>query len=144
MKFMDIIHWSWCLPQTLLGYLMLKKYKRMGWVNDIIEYRLGTVLIRQIALGGGRSLGKYVFTYDYKDSKRSEELKTKAQKRMDRHEYGHALQSLLLGPLYLFIIGGPSILWHKHFDKVKNKVDIDYYKDFYTERWADKWGKVER
>lgn len=28
-----------------------------------------------------------------------------------KHEYGHQLQSYILGPLYLLIIGLPSGLW---------------------------------
>jgi hypothetical protein len=30
-----------------------------------------------------------------------------------KHEYGHSIQSKILGPLYLFIIGIPSLLWAK-------------------------------
>jgi len=42
-----------------------------------------------------------------------------------KHEFGHRLQSLVLGPLYLFIIGIPSA--------------ISRSSSFYTERWADAW-----
>lgn len=41
------------------------------------------------------------------------------------HEFGHRLQSLLLGPLYLFVIGIPSAISRRS--------------TFYTERWADAW-----
>lgn len=27
------------------------------------------------------------------------------------HEYGHTIQSMILGPLYLIVIGIPSTLW---------------------------------
>ena len=143
MKIMDIWHWSWCLPQTLLGYLMYKKYKENNWVNSVIEYRMGTILIRQFRLNGGRSLGKFVFTHDY-EKEQDKVWKLTAQEKMDKHEYGHAIQSMLLGPFYLFIIGLPSISWHKYYKIVNKKKEINYYKDFYTERWADKWGKVKR
>lgn len=41
------------------------------------------------------------------------------------HEFGHRFQSLLLGPLYLFIIGIPSA--------------ISRSPTFYTEKWANAW-----
>lgn len=48
------------------------------------------------------------------------------------HEYGHALQSAMLGPLYLPLIGLPSFLVSQ---------DIVRYDgnnfDFYTEKWAN-------
>ena len=56
------------------------------------------------------------------------------------HESGHVLQSKYLGPLYLFVIGIPSILWaatHKWIAPKKS------YYDFYTEAWANKLGGVD-
>ena len=53
------------------------------------------------------------------------------------HESGHVKQSLYLGPLYLFVIGIPSILWawlHKSIAPRKS------YYWFYTEAWANKLG----
>ncbi len=42
-----------------------------------------------------------------------------------KHEFGHRLQSLVLGPFYLFVIGIPSV--------------ISRQRSFYTEKWADAW-----
>ena len=47
---------------------------------------------------------------------------------------GHTKQSKLLGPLYLFIIGIPSISWAYLRDPKKYP---NYYA-FYTESWANK------
>jgi hypothetical protein len=139
---MDIFLWSWCLPQTLLGHLMYKKYMKKGLALSIQKHKLGTVLIRETKLGGGRSLGKYIFTYDYSGSKSSAAWKTAAQERMDRHEYGHAIQSYMLGPLYLFIVGIPSITMNM-LTKAKILKRKNYYKRW-PETWADKLGGVER
>jgi len=50
------------------------------------------------------------------------------------HEYGHTLQSAVLGPLYLFVIGAPSFLLSQ------GVISFDGgYRDFYTEHWADGW-----
>ena len=54
-----------------------------------------------------------------------------------RHEMdGHAVDSRIFGPLYLFIIGVPSLL---HFFFMKK--GSDYY-DFYTERRANRFAKI--
>ena len=55
------------------------------------------------------------------------------------HESGHVKQSLYLGPLYLFVIGIPSILWawsHRWIAPRKS------YYWFYTESIANKLGGV--
>lgn len=54
---------------------------------------------------------------------------------------GHAKQSRLLGPLYLIVIGLPSILWAGIHGKVAPRKS---YYWFYTERWADRLGGVGR
>ena len=66
-----------------------------------------------------------------------------------KHEYGHQLQSYILGPLFLLVIGLPSGLWCWFIQdlinkkrKKKNKPELDYYW-FYTESWANKLGKVK-
>jgi len=51
------------------------------------------------------------------------------------HEYGHFIQSLFLGPLYLFIIGIPSLLWNRIFFP-KQKRRHNYYQ-FITESSAN-------
>ena len=33
------------------------------------------------------------------------------KKTVSVHEYGHTIQSLILGPLYLFVVGIPSFVW---------------------------------
>ena len=77
---------------------------------------------------GGCSLGPVIFVY------------TKYYADLIKHEYGHAKQSLYLGPLYLLVIGLPSLIWNLTYSE-SNK--YSYYW-FYTERWADKLGGVKR
>ena len=56
------------------------------------------------------------------------------------HEYGHTVQSLLLGPLYLIVIGIPSVLWGFLGSK-KRRDDQIPYGAFFTERWANSLGE---
>ncbi len=81
------------------------------------------------------SLGMFVFV--------SGELEGEAFERMFRHEYGHTVQSLILGPLYLPLIALPSCIWCTFpcFEKLRREKSISYY-SFFTERWADILGKT--
>ncbi len=85
------------------------------------------------------SLGMFLFvSTKYKGKAETAEL----YNRLVVHEYGHTIQSLVLGPLYLIVIGLPSLLWASVpiFKKMRKKRQISYY-SFYTESWANAWGK---
>lgn len=60
-----------------------------------------------------------------------------------KHEYGHSIQSALLGVFYLLVIGLPSLMWATFGNKYRAKTGKSYY-DFYTEKWADELGEVKR
>ena len=60
-----------------------------------------------------------------------------------KHEEGHRKQSKMLGPLYLIVIGLPSLIWATLHSTVGRLGAVDYY-SFYTERWADRLGGVKR
>ena len=96
---LDILQWTWCLPQTLLG-LVLKlcwKGKRdRYWFNNQVYIVYNTTKKNL----GGISLGKYILLGANMDTEKT-----------IKHEYGHQLQSYILGPLYLLVIGLPSGLW---------------------------------
>ena len=56
------------------------------------------------------------------------------------HEYGHTIQSLILGPLYLLIIGIPSSLWGFLGGRKRREQQIPYCA-FFTEKWANRLGE---
>lgn len=118
-----MITWLWCFPQNLLG-LLVKIFTRAEKVGDHYHYNFK---------GGSVSLGEFIFLapYDWHDE------------RVLKHEMGHREQSKRLGWLYLFIIGIPSVIWQSCFRRYREKRNIDYY-DFYTEKWADKLGGVNK
>lgn len=138
--FYRVILWTWCLPQTLLGVLVYAFVKLVDKDIEEFDYKTGTKLIQTEKLKAGVSLGFFIFSFDYEDVGR---ISPGAQYRMDRHEWGHTLQGFLLGPLYLFVIGLPSICWLVFGKSYRSKKKVSYY-SFYTEKWADKWGRVER
>ena len=59
------------------------------------------------------------------------------------HEYGHCIQSLLLGPLYLIVVGIVSYTWANlpYFRKLRKEKGIPYTACF-VESWASKWGEL--
>ena len=73
-----------------------------------------------------------------KDGHTKEEL----SRRLLVHEYGHTVQSLILGPLYLIVMGIPSTLWgFSPFAAKKRREKRISYFDFFTESWANSLGE---
>lgn len=108
----------WQLPQSLVGVLMLPFLGKL----ELIDYRNYCWCFRGSNMLGGISLGCFSFLSSY-----SSKRETAVAHELD----GHTLDSKIWGPLYLLVIGIPSILnaWIG-FTKC--------YYDFYTERWANK------
>lgn len=62
--------------------------------------------------------------------------------RILSHEYGHTIQSCILGPFYALVIGLPSFIWAHNRRLTRNRMAGRYrYSDFYPERWANHLGK---
>lgn len=59
------------------------------------------------------------------------------------HEYGHSIQSMILGPLFLPVMGLPSFLWCNipYYRKLRKEKGISYYV-FYPEKSADRLGAL--
>ena len=57
------------------------------------------------------------------------------------HEYGHCIQSVVLGPLYL-IVALISVVWANlpYFRNLRREKNIPYTSCF-VESWASKWGE---
>ena len=94
-------NWVWQLPQNLLG-IIWKRIKKESVITSISNYDIRSVDAEAYLMkaGGAVTLGKYVFiSQTYRD-----------QGMTIKHECGHVKQSKMLGPLYLIVIGVPSIL----------------------------------
>lgn len=117
-----LCQWLWGFPQTLAGFVLGLFVSRTGRSS----YR-GAVVMRW-KLQGSLSLGMYIFLSD----------SVTEDSMVLLHEYGHTIQSMLLGPLYLLVIGLPSLLWAglPAFEAYRRKKSVGYY-SFYTERWAN-------
>ena len=58
------------------------------------------------------------------------------------HEYGHTIQSMILGPFYLPLIGLPSLIWANSPRYIsRRRAGRCRYSSFYPERWANYLGR---
>lgn len=122
-----LVAWTFtgCLPQTLLSLAALLVQLFPGAVAEPFRGALviRTPLMRRL---GGVCLGPVILVHPGADE------------ALVRHEWGHFRQHLRLGPLYLLVVGLPSVThaaWH-----LANR-DRNYF-HFYTEAWADELGGV--
>ena len=121
-----ILLWIWQLPQNILGVIYGAMLLSRS-ATTVVDRRVLYIVVPSFK--GGISLGQYVIVNGYFLDKTNTWL----------HEYGHCRQSAILGPLYLLAIGLPSLIWAALYKPEKG----NYY-DFYTEKWADKLGGVNR
>ena len=122
----NVLLYLWQLPQNLLGWLLFVFLKPED-VYDVEDVKL----CYASRMRGGISLGRYVIIRDgMKDD----------DGNVERHELGHAKQSRMLGWFYLLVIGLPSLLWAAWWNEDRPRS----YFSFYTERWADILGGVNR
>lgn len=127
-----LIQWTWGFLQTFLGLLLFLENLR-NKKNRHFWYHGALVTLWQTP--EGLSLGMFVFMPE-------SDMTDSQDRRLLRHEYGHTVQSLALGPLYLPVIGLPSVIWARcpYFIRRRKCRHISYY-TFYTEKWADSWGE---
>ena len=120
-----VLQCTWGLPQTLAGaVLSLVLIKRRHFI-----YR-GCVA-SEWSRPQSLSLGLFIFV--------SEQAQGEYHDALCAHEYGHCVQSLILGALYLPLIALPSSVWCMvpYFEKLRRERGIGYY-SFPTERWANR------
>lgn len=127
-KTFNILKWAlfpllffWCFLQNFLGFLVFcflrckGEAKRKKTEDDLVYFSSSSF---------GCSLGYFIFL-DTDD-------------KIDiHHEWGHQLQSLLLGNLYLLLIGLPSAI------SCLRKLDNFKYYNLPLEAWADALGQVK-
>ncbi len=127
----------WELPQNLLGLAVLGAELSLGTVRGVARER-GRVFVESSK--NAVSLGAFVFWS--RGASRYFVLDDSTRE----HEYGHTFQSRLLGPLYLPLVGVPSVLRVVYAVAYRELTGERWggYFDGYPERWADQLGGVTR
>ncbi len=114
--------WTWGFPQSLVGlivYLLNRDKPHETYRGCIVTH-----------WNNRGSMGMGMFLFLGCDD---------PQVRV--HEFGHSVQSVILGPLFLPIMGIPSFLWCNLpvCRKLRKEKKISYYR-FYPESTANKLG----
>ncbi len=123
-----LLQFSWGIVQNILGLglfliLLIKEPK------DKKEFYHGAIVVnwqKRSSMG----LGLFIF-FGHSYFQQKDLVKA--------HEYGHTLQSLILGPLFLPIIALPSLYWanSRKMGEKRRKENRSYY-SLYCERWANR------
>lgn len=118
----NLLMWLWQFPQNMLALCIEGILCEAAYREGIVG---GNTMIYNDVLPT-MSLGNYIF------------VNTMFSNTDIKHSHGHSKQSRILGPLYLVVIGIPSLL-HLIVYNICSKIGFswDYYK-FYTELWANK------
>lgn len=114
-----VLLYIWQLPQNLIGLsckVILRPVELIADTGYARVYKTARLL-------GGVSLGQYAFV---------SHVQAKNERTIRHEGVGHPRQSRMLGPLYLLVIGIPSMLW------AWLGKGGEEYGDFYTESWADR------
>lgn len=120
-----LLLYVWQLPQEIIGYFLVLILKGKQSKCGII----GIYTVPNL-FHSGISLGDYIIFDSRIELSEIDVL----------HEYGHQLQSRMLGPLYLLIVGIPSLIGNIY-SRIKKKDNKWYYSRF-PENWADKLGGI--
>lgn len=150
-RFYTITQWTWGLPQTLIGAAVYFRHR-----NDR-HFDYNGALVTEWDKRSGISLGKFIFVpreawHDCLSCIHADHTKgphvvhgtvihsghdhnSHANRRSGfgrfllEHEYGHSVQSLILGPAYLPLVGLPSFVWNRlpYFRNRRKKTGKSYY-----------------
>ena len=134
------LQWTIGLPQNLLGFVLWFWWRVVRRADRHGRFRFAAVTgwKRQSSMG----LGMFIFMGECFPLKGLPDGGTGAyEEHVLSHEYGHTVQSVILGPLFLPVIGLPSVVWCNFKPVAKRwmsgKTD---YESFYPERWANSLG----
>ena len=137
--FSSLILFIWQFPQHIAAGIVFL-YVKVNCGPYTIERLHDRWYIWGDKQSWGVSLGSYIF------------LSSRHHKKGNLtilHEYGHSIQSLYFGPLYLFAVGIPSAIFANLWDRMFHggwtwsSREVWYYSR-YPEAWADRLGGVKR
>ena len=119
-----VIQMTWGIIQNVAGLFVF-----LAFIRKKHYFYKNTVVTEWSLRSSSMGLGMFVFLgrSDVKDE------------AILAHEYGHTVQSMILGPAYTFVIGLPSLFWanSRKMARFRKKRGMSYYR-FYPEMWANR------
>lgn len=133
----------WELPQNILGGILSLSRKRG---SEVSSYRDATLVTRKgrLPYNWGISLGRFINVGGSRDDIRVPSMLA--------HEFGHTLQSRILGPLYIIVVGFPSLIGcrlplHDHrrewYEVWANRLSYRYHVKHGREITAARWNHYD-
>lgn len=115
--------WTWGFPQSLVGLIVY--LCNLDKKHELFR----SCIVTHWDNPGSLGVGMFLF------------LGKNAHRQTLVHEFGHSVQSLILGPLFLPIMGIPSFLWCNLpvCRRMRKEKGISYYR-FYPESTANRLG----
>lgn len=127
-----LIQWTWGIVQNIGGAVLFLFYliKEPG---SKVSYYHGAIVIKRKPGLGSMGLGMFIF-FGHEGDPDTEGIMV--------HEWGHTVQSVILGPLFIPVIGIPSLIWAftPSLRKMRKEKGIKYT-DLYCEHWASAMGE---
>jgi len=126
--FFCLWQWLWGFPQNLLGAILFLVHRNCP--HDHFHDCIVTYWNQRGSMG----LGMFLFI---------DPSQAQQDPHVLIHEFGHSVQSLILGPLFLPVMGIPSYLWCNlpPCRRIRKEKNISYYW-FYPEstaNWLGAW-----
>ncbi len=123
-----IWQFTYGIAQNLIGIVMFAVYKAKGAKSEMFHGAVITYIDKKNF--GGVSLGMFIFINAKRQGDSLHDIKI--------HEYGHTVQTMILGPLWLFVIAVPSMIWCNvpYFVRMRKEKNVSYYRA-YCEGWAN-------
>ena len=133
--FSAVVQWTWGIVQNVIGLVLFLIFI----TNRHFIFRTSVVTCWKIPYSAG--CGMFIFLNAENMEMSSHGVNTKMDYDLLVHEYGHCLQSILLGPLFFPVIAIPSIIWAAvpYFERLRKRKGLSYY-HLYCEKWANKIG----
>ncbi len=136
-----VLQCSWGILQTIAGaviFLLNAKCEHHFFCGcTVTSWKLKSSL----------SLGEFIFVSDdpffYYSNEKEKLTRSDFYSQIEVHEYGHTIQSLILGPLYLLVVGVTSLTWAglPYFAKKREKNGVSYFAVF-PEKQANRLGEI--
>ncbi len=124
------LQWTWGIVQNLAGFLIFLVLTAVNPRRARQSFSGATVI--KWRLRSSMGLGMFIFLSD----------RAFLPQPLLVHEFGHTLQSIILGPLFIPVIGIPSLLWASLpvFEKLRTEKNISYFAPYF-EKWANRLGQ---
>ena len=126
-----VLQWTWGIIQNILGLILFGIVKRRNPGRRKERYH--GAIVSDWKARHSMGLGMFIF-FGHRGTPDADKVLV--------HEWGHTVQSMILGPLFLLVIGLPSVIWADLpcFRRLRARTGMPYTW-LYCEKWANILGE---